>query len=789
MPLQSNVSDRRPLDVWTVRILFACAALALVLVTPSLALDASVSKTFVLAFGAVITLAAYIVTRLSRGTIVVPPMALVGALWLPVVAYALSATFSGGSFANGLWGTALEPDTLGFMIAVATIGSLTALVLRRVEEYQSFTKVAAIIFVGVTFVQTAIVLLGQVVPNTINPGFSLLGSYQDLANFLGLGIVATLVAFRLTDIPRRSQRILTAALVLALLIVAIANSTLVWTLIALVSLAFFIEAVMMRKGAVDDAEFTNVTLLTEETVAQDTGHRSIGLNLSVLAVAVFFLIGSNISAVLANSLKINALSVSLSWSSTIDVARHTIQSSPLFGSGPSTFGAQWMKYRDPALNTTQFWTAQFGYGIGFIPTSIVTTGILGIIAWLGLITLFVMSGVRVLIRQTPKDPYVRFVSIMSFVSALYLLALMIFTVPMSGLIALAFVVTGLFASTTRFATLARQRGIIFSQSPRLGFVVVFALTLSLFGSVVMAYSLMGRYIALLDVAKANAAFDAADLSEASRYAQTALGLAPLAPAYQTQAGIALVQLQQIAASTTMPATQAQQAFQTALTAGIDAALTATRVAGNDYRNWLLLGNLYAKAVPLNVDKAYDSAKMAYEKARDLNPTSAPIHLSLAQLDIAHNDLKSAREHLKKAIELKQDYLNAIFLLSQVEVQDGNLKGALDSARAAAYFAPKDPNVLFQLGVLAAAGGDLESAKNVLLAAIDVSPQFANARYVLAAVLAKQGNLTAATEQVQAIADLSPDSAARVAPMLSQLKAKKNPFPANLLTIPSSPVQK
>ncbi len=787
-PQPTTVSARRPLDVWTLRFLFASVVLALVAITPTMRLDATVSKTFILAVGTIITLAAYIVTRLSRGTVVVPPLALVGALWLPAVAYVFSSAFSGVPFSSAFWGTALEPDTLGFILSVAVLGTLSALVLRRPEEFRSFVKTAGVVFAGLTFVQIAIILVGQVSPGTVSPAFSLLGSFQDLAQFLGLGIIGSLITYRFIDLPTRAARVLMAATLFALLIVAVANSPIVWVLIALVALGLFIEAVMMRKGAVDDAEFTNVTLLTEESVAQDTGRRPIGLTLAILAVAVFFLIGSNISAAMANGLKINVASVSLSWPSTFSVARQSLSGHPLFGAGPGSFGSEWLKYRDPAINTTIFWNTDFGYGIGFIPTSIVSTGVLGLLAWLAFIGLFVVLGIRMLVRQTPRDAYTRYTAVLSFVGALYVIILMVFAVPTGSLIAAAFVLLGLFASTARYAGDARQRGIIFSQTPRLGFVIVFVLTLALFGSVVVAYSVVGRYLALVDLSKANVAYAAGDLTTAEERAQSSLGFAALTPAYQAQANIALVRLRQIIASTTIPAAQAQQNFQAALTTGINAALTAMRISPSDYQNWLLLGNLYAQAVPLNVDKAYENAKMAYEKARDLNPTSATIRFTLAQLDIAHKDMNSARDNLKKAIELKQDYLNAIFLLSQVEVQDGNLKGALDSAKAAAYFAPKDPNVLFQLGVLSAAGADFDSAKAALTTAIDVSPEFANARYFLAAVLAKQGDYAGAAAQIEKIADLSADNASRVASLLTQLKAKKNPFPANLLTLPTAPVQ-
>jgi tetratricopeptide (TPR) repeat protein len=355
-------------------------------------------------------------------------------------------------------------------------------------------------------------------------------------------------------------------------------------------------------------------------------------------------------------------------------------------------------------------------------------------------------------------------------------------------LALLFVSAGLFASTLRYAAGGKQWGVVFGRSPRLGFVIVFVLTLVLLGSVVAAYALAERSLALAALSRANAALSAGNLPAADADAQKAIAFAPTQMAYQLQAVVANAQLNTIAASSTMPATQAQQEFQAALSAGINAALTATRLAPNNYQGWVALGNLYAEAVPLNVSGSYDSAKQAYDKAIALNPTNPQIPFILAQLEVANKNNAAAITDLQNAIALKQDYTAAIFMLSQLEVQAGNIKDALSSALAAAYFTPNDPNVLFQVGVLSAASNDLPGAVQALSAAVAANPQFANARYFLAAVYAKQNDLANAQTQLEAIAALSDENSTTVAPLIASLKAGKDPFPANILSASSTPVQ-
>ncbi|KKW39654.1 MAG: Tetratricopeptide TPR_4 containing protein, partial [Parcubacteria group bacterium GW2011_GWA1_54_9] len=735
-------APRRSIETVSIWALFVTCIVAVFFFIPSTTTPLMVTKTFLLAAGALITLALYILARLSRGNVIFPPLVLVGALWLPVVAYALSSVFSGIPFTQALWGSGLGTDTLGFILAVTVLGALTALILRRSEQYRSFLIAGAFVFCAVAVLETLTVLF--------------------------------------------AYRTLIVSGVLALFLLAIANVSLVWILLALVSLGLFVESVMNRGPRTADADLDDVDIIDDAPVAMGTGKHSLVLPLCVLAISLFFLVGGTLGGALAQTLNVNVLDVRPSWQSTYSVARNTFTTSPIFGSGPGTFGVEWLKYRDASLNSTVFWNIDFTSGIGSIPTSVVTTGLLGVIAWVTFFALLIVFGLRMLMVRASRDTFIRYVAIFSFVASLYLFTIAIFNVPNAVILALAFVFMGLFVSTTRYAEGGRQWGIVFSRSPRVGFVIVFMLTIVLLASVVAAYALVGRYIATAKIASATAAFSAGDLDTADKAAQDSISFAPSVVAYQIQASVAGARLGQILTSTTMSATAAQKAFQEALSSGINAALTATLLAPSNYQSWLVLGNLYAQAVPLGVAGAYDSAKSAYEKAQTLNPTSPQIPFILAQLDIANKNIKGAKEHLKVAIGLKQDYTAAIFLLSQLEVQDGNVREALAAALAAAYFTPNNPSILFQVGILYAAQNDFANAARALEAAVEVNPQFANARYFLSAVYAKQGDLEKALAQMQAIAAMSEENAQAVTAQLAALEAKKNPFPTNLLTITPAP---
>ncbi|MFZ2500983.1 MAG: tetratricopeptide repeat protein [Minisyncoccia bacterium] len=788
MPPQSTVPQRRSIETVSVFALIATVVIAVFAITPSVATSLMVTKTFLLAVGAIITLALYILARLTRGNVIFPSSALVGVLWLPAVAYIASSAFSGIPFMSAFWGTSFEPDTLGFMLVAAVLGTLSTLVLRRVEHYRSFLRAGAYAFSVIVLLEALAIAVGQFSPGTISPNFSVLGSFEDLAFLLGLGVIITLITLRFLDLSSRVRRVLIVSSVVALFLLAIANVVSVWILIAIVSLGLFVETIMRRGPGSSDSDIVGTTVFDEAPLETDEGNQSIILPLIVLAVSMFFLISGTLGGALASAFHVNILNVRPSWQSTFAVAQKAYSTSSVFGSGPSTFGSEWLKYRDASLNSTVFWNVDFTSGIGFIPTSFVTTGIVGALAWLAFLGSFIVLGLRTLLMRAPRDAFVRYAAIISFIGSLYLFTVAVFNVPNAVILALAFVFAGVFVSTTRYATDGKQWGIVFSRSPRIGFVIVFSLTILLLSSVVAAYTLVEHYIAATELASATTAFSAGDLDKAERFAKNSISFAPSAGAYQIQANVARARLNLIISSTTTDKATAQREYQAALSSGINAAMTAANLNASDYQNWLTLGSLYAQAVPLGVSGAYDSAKTAYGKAVALNPTNPQIHYIVAQLNIANKNSKAAQDDLKAAIMLKQDYTDAIFLLSQLEVQEGNVKDALTTALAAAYFTPNNPAILFQVGVLYAAQGDFTNAILALSSAINANPQFANARYFLSAVYAKLGDTEDALIQMKAIAAMSNENAQAVVSQLKALEAGKNPFPANLLSVSPPPVK-
>lgn len=768
------------LAIWALTLTAAVATIAFV---PAATIPFLFTKVSILAIGGLIALALYILARLSRGNIIVPPVALLGALWLVPAAYALSMLFSGAGVRLASFGIEMEPDTFGFMLVLAAFGTLAALIFRRTNHYRVFFMVGTAALALAEAAQLVFLVLAKAMPSTVAATANLVGSFTDLGMVVGLGLALILIAARFLTLRPKVKIALWAIGIVGLVILALVNSPVIWSLVALVALGLFIEAIMRRRIRADDEDLEGVELVDsdreQEMGAQDL--RSLGAPLVVLVVALFFLIGgSTIGAALSNALGTNFLDVRPSWQSTFAVGSHTYASSPLFGSGPGTFGSQWLKFRDRSLNDTIFWNVNFTSGIGFIPTSFVTTGIVGVLAWLAFLGMFLYIGLRALLFRAPEDGFARFVAVGSFVGALYVFLLAVFAVPGPVVLVTGFVLAGMFISSLRYGGSRREWGIIFAKNPRVGFVIVFALTIMLLASVVAAYVVIERYLGDVAYAEGSTALAKGDLNGAATAVNRSLLFAPSDRAYQLVAAIGVAEMNKIANDTTLTPSAAQQQFQAALSTSIQAALTATRLNPANYQNWAVLGNVYQTVVPLNISGAYDNAKAAYAQALTLNPSNPTLPYVMAQLEIAQKNYPAAEADLTSSINLKRDYTQAIFLLSQLEVQQGKSKEALQAAEAAAYFAPTDPNVLFQVGLLRSANGDTDGAIQALSAAVAANPSFANARFFLAAMYATKGQNDQALAQLQAVAALSADNAKAVAPDIAALQAGKNPFPPSRL---------
>lgn len=758
--------------------------LALVVAPPFAGIPFLHTKTMLLALTALLALIFFVVSSLARGAVVVPPVTLLATLWLVPLAYALSTLFSGNPPAQSFFGVGFETDTFGFVLMLTVLATLAALVLRSGAQYRLLLRGAGIALALVLLAEVVFIPFGRLMG--VNPTFNLIGSFVDVAAVAGLYLVVAMLALRSFELAKRLRLLVLAGVVVALGVLAVVNATVTWLIVGTIALGFFVEAMMRRRAASDTSD--------PEALFADDEPRGAPLvaPLAVLIVSVFFAVGgSTVSPLIANVFGTSFIDARPSWQSTFMVGSHTYASSPLFGSGPGSFKNEWAKHHDRSVNDDNlFWNADFAAGVGYIPTSFITTGVLGALAWIVFLGSFLLLGARTLLFRLPSGRLERFVTLGSFLAAFCVLATAFFAVPGPVVLAVGFIAVGVFISALRSAEGSYEWGIVFSKAPRLGFVVVFALTILLLASVAATYVVVERYLADVSNSRAAVALARGDIDTAEREIGRSLTLAETDRTYRLAATVAVARIQQIVTDRSLTPTIAQQRFRTAVSDAIVASTRATERNPRDYQNWTTLGAVYGSLVPLQIEGAYEQAAAAYEEARLRAPLKPSLPFTLAQLELARGNRAGAEEHLVEAIGLKRNYVAAILILSRIKVENGETREALEAAEAAAFLAPNDASVLFQVGLLRFAAGNSAGAVEALESAVAINPGFANAHFYLAVTHAVSGRYEEALAELQTVGELSEENIPLIAADVAALEEGRNPFPTSRLEalgIPYVPV--
>ena len=176
-----------------------------------------------------------------------------------------------------------------------------------------------------------------------------------------------------------------------------------------------------------------------------------------------------------------------------------------------------------------------------------------------------------------------------------------------------------------------------------------------------------------------------------------------------------------------------------------------------YLNYMNLGNVYSSLVPLSVTNSYESAVVAYNKALLLAPNNPSIPLAKASLEFANKNNSEARKFIKQALDLKPNYIDAIFFLVQIETNEGNLSEAIKQAELASQMAPNDATVFFRLGLLRYNSNDYKGAVSSFEQAVIKDNSYLNARYFLGQSYKKVGRKDDALVQFNILSKIVPDN--------------------------------
>lgn len=702
-------------------------------------------KVYMVVFLVLLTVVLYSLSILRSGAVTVRIVPLILAFLTVIGVSIVSASLSPTPMLS-LFGDVLEIQTVGFLILLGAVISLFTLV--------GMSKRAVMIFYGALMMCTTILMIfhalrilfgvqlfafGQFTNQAATP----VGSFNDFGLLIAMSVLVALVAMVQLKLSRRFEILIGVYMFFSLLFLAIVNFFSIWLFLALFSLLILMYSLTRDRFGVTAAEVNHESRTPVGAI--------VAIVSSVFVVSTVFLIaGTSLGSTVANVTGVSYLEVRPSLSATTDVLRQVYHDSAMLGSGPNRFIANWQQYKDSSITETIFWNTSFNAGSGYIPTWFVTTGVLGMIAWITFLLLFVYTGVKTLLQGTARDTFWYFIGTISFVLGIFVWGMSVVYVPGPVILLLGAAVTGCLLVARQKLTPENSRSFNLLTSAKTGFILISGVMILVIGVIGIGYKV---------VQQATAAYlftSTTDVATAPAQIERAFRLYESPTFVREIARIHLTQINNLLSVTDATAAQ-QQLFQQTITAGIAAGRAAVNLDPTDARNYALLGDLYSVLVVINIEGARARAEEAYAAAEKLDPTNPYYVLQKSALAYRAGDKEQARSMVLQSLALKPNYTDALLLLSQIDIAAGDVERAIVTTQSLISLESNNPGRYYQLGVLYSAIDKRAEAIDAFSAALVLEPTYANARYLRALEYAKAGDIPLATTELKIVRDLNPDN--------------------------------
>ncbi len=744
--------------------LFLGTILLPVFFLPVFNLPVDITKSAFFSTLVIVSFLLWLVARMKSGKFVFPKSALLGSVVVLPVVFLVSALFSEVP-AVSLLGVEYEMGTFFSILVLALAAFLSSVFFQTKERifslYGWFTGASLIVFL--------FAVLGLVVSLGFIPAFlapylpsNIVGKWNDLATFFGFTGLISLITLELMPLKKKFKGAAIASLCLSLFVLALVNFSLLWVVVGVFALVVFVYAISFG----------------QKSSGEEIAERKIPLfSFSVLLLSVFFVLASGpVNSLVRNTLRLNIPQevVRPNWYATGVVAKDTLLEDPVFGVGPNRFLNAWTDYKPAGINTTDAWNVDFNNSIGVVPTFAVTLGLVGVIAWLAFLALFLFAGFKAIFK-VGIDKTSHYLLTSSFLGALYLWAIAIFYVPNIAIFGLAFVMTGVFIAQLSVAGFVKNYDFSFLEDPRVGFVSVLVLILFIISSLVGGYFVVEKFLSLASYQKGMMLSARGDVLGARTALEDARKLRESDLYYRALSEIDINSLGVILNQKGISQETVKAQFQMTSREAIDNAIKATQFDETNYANWVSLARAYETLIPFGTAaEFYESAKKNFEQAIALNHSNPALYLELARLELVNKNVAAAKEYIVKALTMKNDYVDAIFLLSQIQADEGDLKNAIISSEAASLVSPNNIGVFFQLGFLRYKNGDYKGAVSALERAVELNPSYSNAKYFLGLSYSKLGRTADAIRQFEDIKVMNPDNE-EVRSILNNLRGGSSAF--------------
>lgn len=730
--------------------------------TPYIVVDAV--KTAFISIGAALSIVLYGIVVYKRGTMSLPPR---GIFWSSVAVVAslvvssLASTHVGKSF----FGQGFEVNTASFLLSVfaASVAAFSAIRHKPERAILVYTGIVAAFLVAVLF--HAIRLIAG--PEFLSFGIfsyqvsTIVGTWNDLGAFGALVSLIGFSALFFLPLTGRIKVIYSVVTAVALAVAFLVNNGAVWVsaFVALLALAAYSSYLKPSFAGGFSAVLKRVAWVP-----------------AIVALVAGLMVwkGVEIAQPVIRATGTEYTTISLPWQLSLDIISGAIKENPLFGIGPNRFSQAYIAYKPLIVNQTIAWNTEFNYAFGLVPTFVATQGLFGTVAWISLFTLLGIYLTRALKRIS--DPHGRFLLVSSSIATLFLVVRSLIDLSSHAFVLYAGVMAAIALGVALSYGALEVYEPIRARSRKLSigaivFVVVCAVwcVADMKNTIALAYFGVGArdLTADNDPVGADKAFARAHMfNKQDVYLQA-----------RAETSMALARQVASTGSADMSSADAEALAQQVV-GQINNALQYSRQAiqydPTNHYNHLSEARVSELAASIGISDGYQTAVEAYTRAIQLNPLNPTIYLNLARLHASQNNLDEALQAVGAALQVKNNYLDAVFLYSQIEAARGNLSEAIAAARVGTQLNPQSPILFMQLGLLQYNNREYDAAAESLERALELQPDYANAQYFLGLSYVRLGRNADAIDQFTALADSNPDNQ-EVSLILSNLLSGKSPF--------------
>lgn len=725
------------------------------------------SKMYLMYSLTLLALIMWIIDRFKTEIVSVPKNLLTLSVVVVPVVY-LVAAFLSPNMTLSLYGRDFNIDSAVAIVFMFAFLFLVSSIFQSAKKSFDVYSVFIVSFIVTSIVHISRFLFINSWPSLdffVSATSNTVGKLNDFAVFGGIAIVLSMITLEALRLKGKAKIVTYVAYILGIISVMMVNFSVLWYILGGISLVLFIYFITLRRGNSSGPAIQQLPILP--------------LIVIVLAFVVsvsnpFSLSGNTFGSSISQLFNVQFSEVRPSATGTFEIVKQAIKESPVLGIGPYRFDSQWLQSKPLGINETDFWNIDFHFGFGVIPSFAVTTGIMGTLAWIFFLTMFVISGFKSVFRQA-SSALSKYLLLSSFVVSLMLWILSIVYIPSSVTWMFTFLFTGIFLASLYRENSLYVKEINLNNDPKFGFIYVFSLVLLLAGVVVSGYGLTKKYVANVFYQRAFVVLNRdANIDAAELFVFRAGTLSPNDIYSRSLSEINQIRINQILNSENQEDPTIATNFRNVLGASIANMQNAINFDKYNYQNYLSLAQIYEAVIPLKVDGSYEKAKETYLLAQMYNPKNPAIELALARLEITQENNQGAREHIGKSLELKSNYTDAIFLLSQIDVSEGNIEQAIKNVENATVIRPNDPVVFFQLGLLRYSQKSYSQSVGSFERAVILSPTYSNAKYFLGLSYYNLDRKEDAIAQFKDLKILNPDNA-EVQLILSNLEAGKEPF--------------